>query len=239
MKLHQVLCISSLFLLSGRHRVAALFFPAAPHAFHQRANACGARCYFPVNRRAISTAFAPAANSNSERDVRETPIPAHFTTASTTAWVQQVLDSFEEAFGHGLIDGFDRGESSPEEQARVAARWPCGLVSHDFLRSAEDPIFIYGNEAALQTFGYTWEEFTTLPSRKSCEEDGRGERQELLDDVRESGKGAAPGELPGVAQTVWRVNKTGQRMKISVLVWNVKDAQGCIVGQAARYTVRD
>ncbi|CAN0427801.1 unnamed protein product, partial [Ectocarpus sp. 13 AM-2016] len=54
------------------------------------------------------------------------------------------------------------------------------IVSHDFLRSAEDPIFIYGNAASLRTFGYTWEEFTSLPSRKSCEENLRGEREELL-----------------------------------------------------------
>lgn len=56
----------------------------------------------------------------------------------------QVLASFEDAFGYELIDGLDRSTASPEETARVAARWQCGLVSHDFLRSVEDPIFIYG-----------------------------------------------------------------------------------------------
>lgn len=59
-----------------------------------------------------------------------------------------MLDSYEDAFGHGLIDGLDRGKASPEEQASVVAGWSCGLVSHDFLRDAEDPIFIYGTRAS-------------------------------------------------------------------------------------------
>ncbi|CAM9227904.1 unnamed protein product, partial [Hapterophycus canaliculatus] len=98
------------------------------------------------------------------------------------------------------------------------------------------PRSVTGNSAALRMFGYTWEEITTLPSRKSGEKDWRGERQELLDGVKESGKGTAPGEVP---QTVWRVTKAGQRIKISVLVWNLKDARGRIVGQAARGTACD
>ena len=37
----------------------------------------------------------------------------------------------------------------------------------------------------LRTFGYTWEEFTALPSRKTCGEDVQAERKELLENVRE------------------------------------------------------
>ena len=59
-----------------------------------------------------------------------------------------------------------------------------------------------GNEAGLRTFGYTWDEFTALPSRKSCEEDVREERAELLQNVREFDKTSPAVDYSGVSVRV-------------------------------------
>ena len=56
-----------------------------------------------------------------------------------------------------------------------------------------------GNEAGLKTFGYTWDEFIALPSRKSCEEDVRAERESLLQSVREIDKTAPDVDYKGVS----------------------------------------
>lgn len=56
-----------------------------------------------------------------------------------------------------------------------------------------------GNEAGLRTFGYTWDEFTALPSRKSAEEDVRAERAELLQKVQELDKTASAVDYSGVS----------------------------------------
>ncbi|CAM9926227.1 unnamed protein product [Ectocarpus fasciculatus] len=171
--------------------------------------------------------------STTERE--EEMLPAQSKGSATVAWVQLMLDSFEDTFGRGIIDGLDREKLSPEEQEREVDRSGVPIVSHDFLRNAEDPMFIYGNAASLRTFGYTWEEFTALPSRKSCEENLRGEREELLTVVREVDENVPPPQdYAGV-----RVTKTGESFRMSAAVWNVKDAEGRLVGQAARLKVHD
>lgn len=72
-------------------------------------------------------------------------LPPHFQSADSVAWVQLVLDSFEEAFdGQALMPWLDRESLSPQEQARQVAVAEEALISHDFLRNADDPIFIYG-----------------------------------------------------------------------------------------------
>ncbi|CAN0242010.1 unnamed protein product, partial [Ectocarpus sp. 13 AM-2016] len=80
--------------------------------------------------------------STTERE--EGMLPAQSKGPATVAWVQLMLDSFEDTFGRGIIDGLDREKLSREEQEREIDRSDVPIVSHDFLRSAEDPIFIYG-----------------------------------------------------------------------------------------------
>lgn len=49
---------------------------------------------------------------------------------------------------------------------------PFAVVSH---RTEEDPIFNFGNKVALALFELTWEQFTSLPSRKAAEPVNREE----------------------------------------------------------------
>ena len=70
------------------------------------------------------------------------------------------------------------------EAARAVFFAPFVVVSHD---TSDDPVFNYANQAALDLFEMTWEEFTALPSRKSAETPDRAERARLLEEVTTKG----------------------------------------------------
>lgn len=138
--LHALLVI----LLGISH--AEAFFCAAAGPFRRRGNAAAA---------AAGQNYCPAATTtccqgrgvsdSSPRLEGEHVLPPYFQSAATVAWVQLMLDSFEETFdGESLIRGLDRESLCSEEQAREVAVADVAVVSHDFLRSADDPIFIYG-----------------------------------------------------------------------------------------------
>lgn len=100
---------------------------------------------------------------------------------------------------------------------------PHALVAHG---AEPDPIFCYANEKALVLFGYTPDEFLSLPSRYSAEMDNRAERAVLLKQVEQFG--FAHG-YSGV-----RISKEGQRFMIEdATVWNVVDGDNRYIGQAA------
>jgi hypothetical protein len=108
-----------------------------------------------------------------------------------------------------------------------AARWifraPFAVVSHD---TAADPVFNYANQMALDLFEMTWDEFTSLPSRKSAETPDRDERARLLAEV--TAKGCIQ-NYTGV-----RISKSGRRFRIeNATVWNLANDEGHPRGQAA------
>jgi hypothetical protein len=146
------------------------------------------------------------------------PCPAnHFLTDH----VQLLLRSYRQLLGRDLID--------PALSATAAAETifyaPFVVVSHD---AAANPIFNYGNQTALTLFELTWDEFVTLPSRRSAEPINRQERAQLLAAVTQQG---FIENYSGV-----RIAKTGRRFRIeSVTVWNLLDLQGQYQGQAATY----
>lgn len=125
------------FLLGVSH--AEAFFSPAGRPFRRRASSVVDETYCAAaNRGVVSVA---SRKLRGEQDV----FPPHFQSDETVAWVQLLLDSFEETFdGQSLIRGLNRESLSPEEQARQVAVADVAVVSHDFLRSADDPIFIYG-----------------------------------------------------------------------------------------------
>lgn len=102
---------------------------------------------------------------------------------------------------------------------------PYILVSHG---TQPDPIFNYGNLAALKLFEMTWEEFTALASRHSAEPVGQAERDRLLEEVSAKGYIA---DYSGI-----RISKSGRRFKIeNATVWNIIDTDGKPLGQAAMF----
>jgi hypothetical protein len=114
-----------------------------------------------------------------------------------------------------------------EAQMRFAYRdAPFCLLAHD---GGDDPRFVYANCAAQRCFDYTWTEFVGLPSRLSAGPSERGERERLLNGVRAEGFSR---DYRGL-----RVAKSGRRFWIEeAVVWNVSDAAGTRLGQAAAFS---
>ena len=97
------------------------------------------------------------------------------------------------------------------------------------LDTQRDPVFFYGNRAALDLFEMGAEEFVSLPSRFSAEPLVREERARLLAEV--SARGFID-DYSGI-----RIAKTGRRFRIArATVWNLVDGIGAIHGQAATFS---
>ena len=119
----------------------------------------------------------------------------------------------------------EAGTLTPEALARFLYDAPFVLLAHT---DAPDPVFCYANRRAQELFGYSWEEFTRLPSRLSAEPVSQEERQRLLDQARSKG-------YVDNGQGI-RIARDGRRFKIeNVILWDVLDDHGNFVGQAAIY----
>lgn len=137
------------------------------------------------------------------------------------AWSQCLLDSFHRWTGRELLPR----DGSPEDQARALFRAPFVVVSHG--REA-DPVLNYGNRAALDLWEMTWEQLTRTPSRLTAEPMNREERARML------AVAAAQGYFAGYRGV--RISATGKRFLVEdATVWNVVDASGLLIGQAATF----
>jgi hypothetical protein len=135
------------------------------------------------------------------------------------ARVALIAESFERLLGRQLVEGPDV----------VEALWnaPQAVVAHGV---EDDPIFFFGNCAALAAFETTFDEFTRLASRLSAEAPLRGERQALLDRVTSHG---FIDDYAGI-----RISAKGRRFRIeNAVVWNLIDEGGVRRGQAATFVV--
>lgn len=127
-------------------------------------------------------------------------------------------DSYRRLTGRSLV----RGDGDP-----IDALWaaPAAIVAHG---TEPDPIFFFGNRTALALFEMDFDAFTRLPSRFSAETMLREERARLLGRVTRDG---IIEDYAGV-----RISATGKRFRISnASVWNLSDASGTPVGQAAAF----
>ncbi|MFT4026575.1 MAG: MEKHLA domain-containing protein [Novosphingobium sp.] len=104
---------------------------------------------------------------------------------------------------------------------------PLAVVAHG---TEPDPLFFFGNRAALAKFETTAERFVGMPSRLSAEAPLREERQALLDRVARHG---FIDDYAGI-----RISVQGTRFPIrNAVVWNLIDAWGAVHGQAAAFAV--
>jgi len=115
-----------------------------------------------------------------------------------------------------------------ETDAALAARLyaaPFVVLAHG---TEPDPLFNYANLAAQRLFELSWNEFIGLPSRLSAEAPERSERERLLTRVTTHG---FINDYSGI-----RISKSGHRFRIlRATVWNVSDASGTRLGQAAAF----
>ncbi|WP_256760302.1 MEKHLA domain-containing protein [Cohnella sp. WQ 127256] len=132
---------------------------------------------------------------------------------------QLLIDSYHRVTGRTLL----QFESDKDKAADALFHAPFVLLSHGI---EDDPVLNYGNEAALQLWEMTWDEFTRTPSRLTAEPMERSQRDMLLADAKN--QGFSDGYY-GV-----RISKSGKRFEIrNVLLWNVVDEMGTYRGQAA------
>lgn len=134
------------------------------------------------------------------------------------------LESHRHWTGRDLVPGLP----PPGSDARYTTLWsmPRVLVSHGI---QDDPVFWYGNRAALELWELDWEAFTRTPSRYTAEAPLRDERARLLERVTRHG---FIDDYSGV-----RISRIGKRFRIGqAVVWNLRDERGARAGQAASFT---
>lgn len=139
--------------------------------------------------------------------------------------VALIARSFQSLLGRPLIEGVDASSSDAAIEAAMDAT-PAVIVAHG---TEPDPVFFYGNRAALRLFEASRDQFTAMPSRLSAEPMLREERERLLARVREHGY---IDDYSGV-----RISLGGRRFRIArAIVWNLVDEQGMRQGQAATFS---
>lgn len=148
------------------------------------------------------------------------PVPAAYRIPAAAERIALIAESFARLLGRPLV---------PAGDDPVAALWaaPLAVVAHGI---EDDPVFFFGNRAALAAFDSDVAGFTAMPSRLSAEAPLRDERQRLLERVTQRG---FIDDYAGV-----RISATGLRFRIEkAVVWNLIDAQGRRHGQAATFAV--
>lgn len=147
-------------------------------------------------------------------------VPDGYRTSDAAARIALIAESFARLLGTPLVDA--AGDM-------VASLWqhPRAIVAHGI---EADPLFFFGNRAALCAFGARLDQFIGMPSRLSAEAPLREERQALLERV------SAAGFIDDYAGV--RVRLDGTRFRIeNAIVWNLIDADGKHHGQAAVFAI--
>jgi hypothetical protein len=136
--------------------------------------------------------------------------------------IEYLLKSYVRWTGRELIPP----ASSPHERAKALFDQPFVVLSHG---AQSDPILNYGNQAALDLWELTWEEFTKMPSRLTAEPVNREDRERLLEQVKRN----------GFIDTYSGVRITGRGRRFLIergTVWNIVDGQDRYIGQAATFS---
>ncbi len=136
-------------------------------------------------------------------------------------WIRCLLDSYEHWLGRSLATR----RTTPLDELREVEQLSAVVLSH---AGGADPVFNYGNHAALAQFELRFEELCQLPSRYSAQPDARERRAQLLERVTRQGY---IDDYTGI-----RISAKGRLFRIhQAVVWNVLRG-GNVVGQAATFS---
>ena len=128
-----------------------------------------------------------------------------------------IAESYARLAGRPLVG------TGPLEQAMWQA--PRAIVAHG---TEPEPLFFYGNRAALALFGMRAADFIGLPSHRSAEPGLREERARMLERLEQ---GEMIDDYAGV-----RIAADGRCFRIErAQVWNLVDEGGRRLGQAATF----
>jgi hypothetical protein len=170
----------------------------------------------------MKTMTSKSKGGNDEPEKPKAPsAPKPYESTSAVMQSLTICGSYKEKTGEKLLDG----EILVQEAAERLWKAPFVCASHD----ASD-VFNYGNKAALELWGLSWDDFVGMPSTKSASDEDaiQSERRELLD------KAAASGvikDYSGVRQA-----SDGRRFRVTgATVWTITDREGNKTGQAVRF----
>jgi hypothetical protein len=123
--------------------------------------------------------------------------------------------------------GTDLTPPGPDAASEAMALYdaPFAVLSHG---CEADPVLNFGNGVALELWERDFEAFTQIPSRLTAEPVLVEARAALLEIV------ARQGYIDNYSGV--RISANGRRFKIArAIVWNVSDAEGRALGQAATF----
>ena len=145
-----------------------------------------------------------------------------WTDPAAIEWSQLLLNSFRRWTGRELLERV--GDHAYQAHALFLS--PFVVVSHG---AEEDPLLNYGNQIALDLWELSWDQFVQTPSRLTAEPINRAEREWMLEQAKVRGY---LDTYRGV-----RITSTGRRFLVdNARIWNIVDAQGQRVGQAASFS---
>lgn len=134
-----------------------------------------------------------------------------------------IVESYQRLTGKPLLEHLLPCRGNDNELRTALWEAPRAIVAHG---TEADPIFFYGNRAALQLFEMSEDEFARLHSRLSAEPMAQEARVKLLEKV------SRQGYVDGYSGM--RIAKSGRRFMITdTTVWNLLDEAGGYHGQAA------
>lgn len=152
---------------------------------------------------------------------QDSPAPQPWLDHGWPAHLQILLDSYHKLLGKQLVPR----SGSADEDARHVFEAPFVVVSHT---ATSDPILNFGNRTALGLWEIDIETLMQTPSRMTAEPMHRDERAQLLERTTRDGY---VDDYQGI-----RIATTGRRFQIEqAIVWNLSDAAGTYVGQAATF----
>ncbi len=141
---------------------------------------------------------------------------------SIVQWSRRLIKSYHHWIGENLLPP----EDDDKRLAQSLFEAPFVVVSHGI---ETDPTLNYGNQMALNLWELDWHQFTQTPSRLTAEPVHRDERATMLAQLNSQGY---LDNYQGI-----RISSRGQRFRINqAIVWNVTDADGNRLGQAATFS---
>ncbi|MEO2017698.1 MAG: MEKHLA domain-containing protein [Fuerstiella sp.] len=158
---------------------------------------------------------------NDSQILPDSDLPPPWQAEKWQQHTQLLLNSYEKWVGLPLIPRW-----TLLADAQKLFQSPFVVVAHG---GQADPLLNYGNQAALELWEMSLSELLGTPSRKTAESVHRSERAELLRRTKEFG---FIDDYSGI-----RISSSGRRFQIrNATVWNVVDAVGTYIGQAASFS---
>lgn len=141
------------------------------------------------------------------------------------SWARQsdaLLNSYFSLFGQDLIS---RTHNSLQDVERLFFA-PFAVISHGV---ESDPLLNFANKYALDLWGFDPFQLISTPSRLTAEPKAHEEREKILRETKLKG---FLKNYEGI-----RISAAGKRFIISnVTIWNISDASGELLGQAATFS---